>query len=385
MEQKRLAFKDFLAQYSSPSTKKTYKSVLLEYLRDIYPILDAKETTFEVLDNASKTYLGEIRDFQDDVQQFADSLGDEIPPKSRQLKISAVFSWLDSNGHEFPKKWKRNLLGKSSEALTLDKVPTRAELGRIVQYMNLENKIATLFLASSGLRIGELLRLRISDLEMDHTPVVVHVMPQTKTGRGRTTFVTDEVKQLILEFLKNHTNERLFTNTKRGYQMAFTEACDKTELGAKDGRTNRRLYHIHSLRKFFESVPWTVEAHCQAMTGHQSRISKDYKRFPIEELAKTYLLAETYLTVLGNAEVVQSLKGEVKERDDAISTIKQNLELKVMTLENQLHELREQHKTLAERLGFTDKDVEVLRGIIYDQNIKAEIAKPKGDRISYAT
>jgi len=61
-----------------------------------------------------------------------------------------------------------------------------------------------LFLLSIGARIGETLKLKIADLELDADPLMAHIRPEyTKGGYGgRTVFMTYEACDAIREWLQ---------------------------------------------------------------------------------------------------------------------------------------------------------------------------------------
>ena len=90
--------------------------------------------------------------------------------------ITAVKSFLIENDFELSDRfWKR--LGKrvkGSRALTLDKVPSNEELRKILSHMNIQGKALFVILASSGMRIGECLKLKLSDLE-DGSPYRIKI------------------------------------------------------------------------------------------------------------------------------------------------------------------------------------------------------------------
>jgi integrase len=51
-------------------------------------------------------------------------------------------------------------------ASTPDKIPTKAQLRSILNYMDIKGRAIILFLASTGCRIGETLRLKKIDLKL---------------------------------------------------------------------------------------------------------------------------------------------------------------------------------------------------------------------------
>ena len=54
--------------------------------------------------------------------------------------------------------------------MLLDKVPSNAELRRILTHMDAKGRALFLTLATSGMRIGEALKLKLSDLALNEEP-----------------------------------------------------------------------------------------------------------------------------------------------------------------------------------------------------------------------
>ena len=71
----------------------------------------------------------------------------------------------------------------------MDKVPSNAELRRILTYMPIQGKALFLMLESSGMRIGEALQLKLGDVDLESDPVMVEIRGDyTKSGNPRRAF-----------------------------------------------------------------------------------------------------------------------------------------------------------------------------------------------------
>jgi integrase len=90
----------------------------------------------------------------------------------------------------------------------LDKVPSNAELRRILSHMDVKGKSLFLVLASSGMRIGEALRLKVEDVDLTSDPPKINIRGEyTKTGNPRIAFISFEARESLEEWLKNREGE----------------------------------------------------------------------------------------------------------------------------------------------------------------------------------
>ena len=184
----------FLQDYYSKCTKKTYRTQLYKY--------------FDILEVNPDNYFNNgknIDDYTADVKRFISVIHDD-PPKSRNIGITAVKKFLECYDIEFrPKFWEgfnRKLKGR--RARTNDEIPTNQQLKQILQHADIKGTALFLTLASSGMRIGEAMQLKVDeDLHLNDDPPTIEIKGKyTKTGDGRTVFISNEAKESILEWLK---------------------------------------------------------------------------------------------------------------------------------------------------------------------------------------
>ena len=113
--------------------------------------------------------MTEERQYERDLQRFVGDISDR-PPKSQSLMISNAKTFLIENKVELPERFWRRLRGrmKGSRALTLNKVPSNQELKTTLTHMPIQGKALFLLLASSGMRIGEAILLKLDDLNLEN-------------------------------------------------------------------------------------------------------------------------------------------------------------------------------------------------------------------------
>ena len=167
------AVNDFLDQYESQKTKKSYRTALKQFFTVAFPELKTSKA-LQLLDKLSLQYFEKDRDIRKDIIAYKNSIKHQAP-KTRQSKLSPIFRYFEDNGIEFAKSFTRNLYGKNSESITTEHVPTAEEIGRIIQYLPIQAKTLTLVLASSGMRIGEAIQLTLNDIELDRNPVRINI------------------------------------------------------------------------------------------------------------------------------------------------------------------------------------------------------------------
>jgi len=236
--------------------------------------------------------------------------------------LSAIRSFLSENDINLPESFWRRLRRRrpSAKPVTRDVAPTKEELKKIIIRMPLPFKCLSLLLASSGMRIGEAVQIRTSDVNLDSDPVEIYLRPEyTKTGEGRYVFISSEAKEMLLEYLKERKpKDRIFPFGKENFRRAWNLATRKAGLSEKDERTQRYLLHPHSLRKFFRTqlatvIPLDV---VECLMGHSGYLTQSYRRYRKEELAEFYKKGEYALTIFTNAEEIGKLRQQFEEQKE---------------------------------------------------------------------
>jgi integrase len=289
------------------NTQITWRSALKHYFNEIK--------------QDPNTYISGKRDYAEDITKwYKKHLND--PPKSRNTRLSAIKLFLEEFDIDLPKKyWKKLIkMGKGSRALTIDRTPTKNEFKKILQYGNALDKALFLFASSSGMRVSEILKIKLSNIDMDHKPPLVKIPPAiTKTGNPRITFITPEAKEYLLlwleekeEFVKlaesrtyfeyrgNRDMTRIFPFSHSFIWNRWKNLIIKAKLDETDETTGRYEIHIHSLRKFFLSqlklsIPVTV---AEALGGHQQYLDEAYRRYNREQLTEFYKKGMENLIIL---------------------------------------------------------------------------------------
>jgi len=206
-----------------------------------------------------------------------------------------------------------------------DKIPTKEELQKLFLHSSLKVRTLIASLCSTGLRIGELLRVKVGQINFDTKPARIMIMAkETKTRRTRTVFLTDEAVSLLKEYLGDRIAERdsyVFGGNKsmtRGTAYdTITHACQKAELRIKLDRDSKRYaIHPHVFRKFFMTRLLSAGVDrgvIEALMGHKFGLDSAYLRLTEDEIAAMYLKAMQSLTIMQSTEVTrEDVKKEVE-------------------------------------------------------------------------
>jgi integrase/predicted GNAT family acetyltransferase len=375
----------WLETYSSPSTVRAYKWGLEQFFKT----LGFKAS----LEENARAYLSQKRNYEEDLKAYFVSLKGK-PPKSVDICLTAAKMFLMENGIELSALFWRRLKGrrKGSRALMLDKVPSNAELRRILSHMDIKGKSLFLVLASSGMRIGEALKLKVEDVDLTSDPPRINVNGQyTKTGNPRIAFISFEAKESLEEWLKVRSealNSAIGRSVKYGKRaedsriwpfepntayFIWRNAVSKSGFGKRFQYNNsleRFTVHPHVLRKFFRTrmatvIPVDVT---EALMGHEGYLTEVYRRYSLEDLAKYYKQGEHTLLVFTQAEEVSKLRAEIEERNKQLQTLINGLATENMTLKTRIQNFNEKLERLenALRLALTSPTKQFTQEAIDD-------------------
>ncbi len=343
----------WLETYSSPSTVKAYKWAL----NGFFQVLGFKGN----LEENARAYFSQKRNYQEDVKAYFMSLKGK-PPKTVSLCLSAVKMFLLENGVELPALFWRRLKGrrKGSRALMLDKVPSNAELRRILSHMDVKGKSLFLVLASSGMRIGEALKLKLEDVDLTSDPPRILIRGEyTKSGNSRVAFISSEAKETLEEWLKirdevlnasvkrsrypkKAEDKRIWAFEPNTAYFIWRNAIKKAGFDKRFQYNNsleRFTVHPHVLRKFFRTrlgavIPVDV---VEALMGHEGYLTEVYRRYSLEELANFYKQGEYTLLIF--SEGLGKLRKEIEERNEQLQKLINGLTAENLELKNKMKQL----------------------------------------------
>jgi integrase len=205
---------------------------------------------------------------------------------------------------------------------------------------NSSSKLQTVILisCSSGLRIGEIVQLKLSDIDFDSVPVKINVRAEiAKGGSSRETFITTETVKALKDYLKknfswqeDHPNwnlqeivvfGRLSQNNidsmaknpaqsaKQMLQAAIRREIEKIPELSLRNENGRRAIHFHAFRKYFRTILGNVcgRDYAEALMGHGFYMDT-YYQLPEDKKRQMYLDAEPHLTLSDFEAVEKNIK-----------------------------------------------------------------------------
>jgi len=195
---------------------------------------------------------------------------------------------------------------------------TKEILIRLLRNCNHRLQAVILVAVASGMRIGEIVQLRTSDIDFDSKPVMIRIRAETAKGRkSRETFLTSEASSTLQDYLKRtfgwdksskqaipvfrklendtkHDPKAIESSLLNSLKGAISEIPD---LAVKN-ENGRYAVHFHAFRKYFRTVVGDVVGRdfAENLAGHKLPLDT-YYLLPEARKKENYLKAEPHLTI----------------------------------------------------------------------------------------
>ena len=357
--------KEWLESYIEHSTKRAYKSGVLlfldfigksseEYVKSL--IKDSHADEFEELLSRYGSVRRIVRALGREVERFYNTYAFKedverfVVYAKRQGKSSTTINLYTNAVRIFFRKmflltlskddWRDVRIRYRGGRVIEDEAGTPELWRGILMNMNLCYRSLFLFLLSSGCRISEALRLKVSDFEFNKDPPRVIIRAEyTKSNESRVVFFTNEAKEEILKWLKHRKtkkkrngrgfeSERVWPITDVSVRVALHNALGRVKglnsfkVYERERVVNRRggkrvevwrryKIHVHSARKFFRTyaVKGMNLDMVEQLMGHRGYLT-EYRRHTVEDLANEYKRAEPHLTIFKSS--VQDIRKELE-------------------------------------------------------------------------
>jgi site-specific recombinase XerD len=149
-------------------------------------------------------------------------------------------------------------------------------------------------LLRTGIRIGELLALKVRDINLKERIVIIH--ESAKTGQGRIAYISDDAYKVLRKWIKirNPQREYLFYSRCR-VNMTYATARSSFIKCLTKARLVKKGYTLHCLRHTFASellsAGMPLES-LQILMGHSNiEVTRRYARLTNKALEKDYFQA----------------------------------------------------------------------------------------------
>jgi integrase len=259
---------------------------------------------------------------------------------SLRAMFTPIKTWLKVNGVKVDYS---NFTLPKTKIREKDELPSEEQLRLIMEKATLRMKTAIAILASSGIRVGALLGLKLKDITLDYdasTGISKIVVPEelSKNGFSYTTFMSSEATKLLKQYLEYRKKKLGETITPESYvivgqgknrisraafRVAWARLLRKCGLAKKSYKYH--VYHIHVLRKWFRSKTDRVLSSSvrERLMGHKGAyLDESYFRIPEEQLFNEYKKAHAFLLIQEGIEAtLEEIEKDTEKRDAAIDIL----------------------------------------------------------------
>ncbi len=319
----------------SLNTVKSYRAGINQFSQFLDQRYQARE--FEIIFRIKDGRLDVYR-ILDEFVVHLDKQG--YKPRTIRAWVAPVKEYLRYNGIKIYSEDCRQAVKMPKKTVTREEPLTKEILVRLLHVLPIKIQTAILVACASGMRIGELVQLRISDVDFDSVPTRVTIRAETTKGKvGRETYLTSEATTMLKDFLKReykyetdkfgnavkHTTifGSIFNDTGKGRRKIDYDLVQHAEnvLGRSlrwhiskipelnaFSENGRRSIHFHAFRKFFRTTVGNAVGrdYAEALMGHVFYLDT-YYNLPVEKRREMYLKAEPYLTISDFAQVEKNL------------------------------------------------------------------------------
>ena len=295
-------------KFLNESTKKGYKVELTRFVKavygdDIIPFRKGIDKVGEVI----QRYLSEERNFLEDFNRYLLWMNKHhYSPRSIVSGAFITRKFFSRHNHTMSDREWEDLatLLPANVPITQDDILTKEQLRVMMNHLYISGRALTLFLVSTGARIGECVQLKIEDLNLDADPPSVRIRAEyTKKGIGkRTVWMSYEARNAIREWLKikdsmrkrgiggPFSKEIVFPFTYLNFAKMWNKALERAGFDKRDPKTKHHVYHVHTLRKFFRTQMGIVgvpDMVVHAWMGHKPYL-KTYDKLGKKKMAEMY-------------------------------------------------------------------------------------------------
>lgn len=170
-------------------------------------------------------------------------------------------------------------------------IPSDEQLMEFFEILPIESELVSLVLYNSGLRIGEVLSLKVSNIDFGTNMVNVSNVHQGNTKSSWISFITSQTSKILRQYISEHKiTGSVFTISDRMVQNHFKDASE--ELNASI--TPHLLRTIFTEKCTQAKIPDKyINAFCGRIS--QSMIAKHYTDYSPNRLREEYNKVEPYL------------------------------------------------------------------------------------------
>ncbi len=286
---------------------------------------------------------------------FLDKKG--VKPKSIRLWFTVVKGYLTHLQVEvFSEKCKQRIKLPKIRRVKKEAL-TKEILIKLLRNLDAKLETAVLVAISSGMRVGEIAGLTLSDVDFNSDPVKINIRAETSKSReDRETYLTNEASEALKDYLKRYfgwkddsTNSqleglRIFGRTskikngnrkitgrlpKQEEQLSDAMLLQKTLLRRigkvpelnRLARNGRKVIHFHAFREYFYTIVSNISGSnfAHALMGHHEYLDTYYtlsekQQIQLYQKAIPYLTVSDYNKIERDLEKIQNNQTDMLEK-----------------------------------------------------------------------
>ena len=346
----------------SYGTKSTYRVMIhrfAEFVRQEYNL--ELNQLFTTLEAKSKDSLDVLDDYYTFLSKHPRSGGKIGYANSTILQyVITAKEFLNSQGCKIYTEDLRQKFRLPKVRQVYEKGLTKEILNRLIRFANPKLATAILVASSSGMRIGEVIQLKLSDIDFTKTPTTIVIRSETtKTRETRVTHLSSEATNSLKDLLvkqspQKENDDYIFLipgDSKTEESLAHYVKMSCQNLGRQLSRlvqsipeldtrneNGRNAIHFHAFRAWFKTQ--VTDAHqsdfAEALMGHKS-LKLVYYRQNEKAHAKTYLEVEHSLTISDTEKIDQNYT-EIQKDNLELRGIVDSLSKQLRNLEKRIEE-----------------------------------------------
>lgn len=260
-------------------------------------------------------------------------------PATIKLIIAGVKGYLRYEGIKAYSEDFRQLVKLPKKLRHREEPLTKDILIRLLHNVPPKLQTAILVAVASGMRIGELVQLTISDIDFESKPTKIRIRAEiTKTKESRETYLTSEATKSLKDYLvrffdwkEGESNPSIQNRVIFGRTSILKIDVDQEKFKSvlvaenvlahsmgwyvrkipelnKLNENGRKMIHFHGFRKFFRTVVGNAVGrdYAESLIGHHFYLDT-YYNLPDEKKREMYLQAEPFLTISDFVQIEKDL------------------------------------------------------------------------------
>ena len=299
---------------------------------------------------------------------YLDKLG--MKPATIKLLVTVLRGYLGHLGIRIYSEDFRRSVRLPRKIRQREEPLTKEIIVRLLRNLPTKLQTAVLVATASGMRIGELVQLKISDVDFDSKPTQIRIRAETtKTKESRETYLTDETTRTLKDYItrsfgwkEGQPNEAVRNQVIFGRtSLARDKNKPNSKLRKKDSElrctpqfiaesvlvnslklhirkipqlnqlneNGRHVIHFHAFRKYFRTTVGDAVGrdYAEALMGHHFYLDT-YYNLPEDKRREMYLKAESYLTISDFSRIEKSLSNisaKYTEIEEQVASFKRYL------------------------------------------------------------